>query len=212
MWVKTNVYKGNILGVEFSIIGTAVLLMFILDPFGNVPILLAILKNVDKSKKKYIILRESIFGLILLLVFFFFGDTFLNIFHLETPSVTIAGAIIFFVIALKMIFPGEKGNTSLFGLDDPFIVPIAIPLIAGPSALATILVMSRSYSEYFWELFTSLILAWTFSTLILYTSPFLYKVLKEKGLSALEKLMGMLLLMLSVQMFIDGIREVVKNF
>lgn len=194
------------MGVEFSIIGTAVLLMFILDPFGNVPLLLAILKGVDEKRKKVIIIRESIFGLAILLLFFFFGDSFLNIFHLETASVTIAGGIIFFVIALKMIFPGEKGNVSLFGVEDPFVVPIAIPLIAGPSALATIMIMTKSYSEHFWALFASVILAWTMSTLILYMSPVLYKILKEKGLSALEKLMGMLLLMLAVQMFVDGVR------
>jgi len=192
--------------MEFSIIGTAVLLMFILDPFGNVPLLLAILKGVDEKNKKYIILRESVFGLAILLVFFFFGENFLNIFHLETASVTIAGGVIFFVIALKMIFPGEKGNVSLFGVDDPFMVPIAIPLIAGPSALATIMIMTKSYSDHFWALFASVMLAWTMSTIILYMSPLLYKVLKEKGLSALEKLMGMLLLMLAVQMFVDGVR------
>ncbi|WP_024954582.1 MarC family protein [Sulfurospirillum arcachonense] len=191
---------------EFSIIGTAILFMFILDPFGNVPLLLAILKGVDKKRKKYIIMRESFFGLAILLLFFFFGETFLNIFHLETPSVTIAGGVIFFVIAMRMIFPGEKGNTALFGSEEPFMVPIAIPLIAGPSALATLMIMTRSYSSHFWALFVSVILAWAFSTFILYMSPFLYKVLKEKGLNALEKLMGMLLLMLSVQMFVDGIR------
>jgi multiple antibiotic resistance protein len=194
---------------EFSIIGTAVLLMFILDPFGNVPLLLAILKGVDEKKKKFIIIRESLFGLVILLTFFFFGEAFLNIFHLETAAVTIAGGVIFFVIALKMIFPGEKGNVALFGLEDPFIVPIAIPLIAGPSALATLLIMTKSYSENFWELFASLMLAWSFSTMVLYMSPVLYKILREKGLSALEKLMGMLLLMLSVQMFVDGIRALV---
>lgn len=194
------------MGTEFSILGTAVLLMFILDPFGNVPLLLAILKGVDAQKKKKIIIRESLFGLAILLLFFFFGTTILNIFHLETASVTIAGGIIFFVIALKMIFPGEKGNVSLFGVEDPFIVPIAIPLIAGPSALATIMIMTRSYSTNFWELFLSVLLAWSLSTCILYLSPILYKILREKGLSALEKLMGMLLLMLAVQMFVDGIR------
>lgn len=194
------------MGTEFSILGTAVLLMFILDPFGNVPLLLAILKGVDAQKKKKIIIRESLFGLVILLLFFFFGTTILNIFHLETASVTIAGGIIFFVIALKMIFPGEKGNVSLFGVEDPFIVPIAIPLIAGPSALATIMIMTRSYSTNFWELFLSVLLAWSLSTCILYLSPILYKILREKGLSALEKLMGMLLLMLAVQMFVDGIR------
>jgi multiple antibiotic resistance protein len=194
------------MGVEFSIIGTAILLMFILDPFGNVPLLLSILKGVDEKRKKIIIIRESVFGLAILLFFFFFGDSFLSIFHLETASVTIAGGIIFFVIALKMIFPGEKGNVSLFGVEDPFVVPIAIPLIAGPSALATIMIMTKSYGEHFWALFASVLLAWTMSTFILYMSPFLYKILKEKGLSALEKLMGMLLLMLAVQMFVDGVR------
>lgn len=195
------------MGIEFSIIGTAILLMFILDPFGNVPLLLAILKGVDEKRKKVIIIRESIFGLAILLLFFFFGENFLDIFHLETASVTIAGGVIFFVIALKMIFPGEKGNVSLFGVEDPFMVPIAIPLIAGPSALATIMIMTKSYSEHFWALFASVLLAWTMSTFILYMSPFLYKILKEKGLSALEKLMGMLLLMLAVQMFVDGVRD-----
>lgn len=197
------------MGAEFSIIGTAVLLMFILDPFGNVPLLLSILKGTDEKRKKIIIIRESVFGLGILLLFFFFGEAFLNIFHLETASVTIAGGVIFFVIALKMIFPGEKGNVSLFGVNDPFVVPIAIPLIAGPSALATIMIMTKSYSEHFWALFVSVMLAWACSTFILYMSPFLYKVLREKGLSALEKLMGMLLLMLAVQMFVDGIRALV---
>ena len=196
---------------EFSILSTAILLMFILDPFGNVPMLLAILKDVDEKRKKIIIIRESLFGLVILLMFLFFGESFLNIFHLETAAVTIAGGVIFFIIALKMIFPGEKGNASLFGRDDPFIVPIAIPMIAGPSALATLLIMTKSHADDFGALFLSLMIAWSVSFIVLYSSPLLYKALKSKGLSALEKLMGMLLLMLSVQMFIDGIRELIST-
>ena len=194
---------------NFSILSSAILYMFILDPFGNVPLVLSILKNVDERRKKIIIIRESLFGLFILLFFFFFGKSFLNIFHLETVAVTIAGGVIFFVIALKMVFPGNGGNTALFGADEePFMVPIAIPMIAGPSALATLLLMTKAYSaDVHWELFASILLAWFFSSCILYLSPVLYKVLKHKGLNALEKLMGMLLLMMSVQMFIDGIRE-----
>jgi len=195
------------MNTEFSIISTAILLMFILDPFGNVPMILAILKNIDEKKKKMIIIRESFFGLAILLVFFFFGESFLNIFHLQTAAITISGAIIFFIIALKMIFPGEKGNATLFGNESPFVVPIAIPMIAGSAALATLLVMTKTYSEHFGSLFVSLILAWFISSLILYLSPILYKILGDKGLSALEKLMGMLLLMLSVQMLIDGLKS-----
>ena len=103
---------------NFSILSTAILFMFILDPFGNVPLVLSILKNVDEKRKKIIIIRETLFGLAILLFFFFFGKSFLNIFHLETVAVTIAGGVIFFVIALKMIFPGSGGNTSLFGADE----------------------------------------------------------------------------------------------
>ncbi|MBL0687711.1 MAG: NAAT family transporter [Sulfurospirillum sp.] len=198
------------MGTEFSIIGTAVLLMFILDPFGNMPLLLSILKEFDEKRKKIIIIRESIFGLAILLLFFFFGEAFLSIFNLETASVTIAGGVILFIIALKMIFPGEKGNVALFGANEPFVVPIAIPLIVGPSALATIMVMTKSYSDHYWALFLAVLLAWASSTLILYMSPFLYKVLREKGLSALEKLMGMLLLMLAVQMFVNGIKDLIN--
>jgi multiple antibiotic resistance protein len=185
--------------------------MFVLDPFGNVPMVLAILKDVDAKRKKEIIIRESLFGLGILLVFLFFGESFLSIFHLETAAVTIAGGVIFFVIALKMIFPGEKGNIALFGVGDPFIVPIAIPMIAGPSALATLMIMTKSYSHSFWSLFAALMLAWFAASVVLYLSPLLYKLLREKGLSALEKLMGMLLLMLSVQMFVNGIRELILN-
>ncbi len=194
---------------NFSILSSAILFMFILDPFGNVPLVLSILKNVDEKRKKIIIIRESLFGLGILLFFFFFGKSFLNIFHLETVAVTIAGGVIFFVIALKMIFPGSGGNKAMFGAsEEPFMVPIAIPMIAGPSALATLLLMTKAYSpNLHWELFASIILAWFFSSLILYLSPILYKILKDKGLNALEKLMGMLLLMMSVQMFIDGIRS-----
>ncbi len=197
---------------NFSIVSSAILFMFVLDPFGNVPLVLSILKNVDEKRKKMIIIRETLFGLVILLFFFFFGKSFLNIFHLETEAVTIAGGVIFFVIALRMIFPGSGGNTALFGAEEePFVVPIAIPMIAGPSALATLLLMTKAYSaDLYWELFASVILAWFISSCILYLSPILYKILKQKGLNALERLMGMLLLMMAVQMFIDGIRELFK--
>ncbi|MDX1808611.1 MAG: MarC family protein [Sulfurospirillaceae bacterium] len=194
---------------NFSILSTAILFMFILDPFGNVPLVLSILNHVDEKRKKIIIIRESFFGLGILLFFFFFGKSFLNIFHLETAAVTIAGGVIFFVVALKMIFPGSGGSKTMFGEnEEPFVVPIAIPMIAGPSALATLLLMTKAYTpKLHWELFASIILAWFFSSLILYLSPILYRVLRDKGLNALEKLMGMLLLMMSVQMFIDGLRS-----
>ncbi len=198
---------------ELSIISTAIVLMFVIDPFGAVPVILSILKDVDIKRRRRIIIREMIFGLGILMLFLFGGELFLNIFHLETEAVRIAGAVIFFVIGIKMIFPGEEGSSGLYGASkEPFMVPIAMPLIAGPSTLATLLVLGKSNTASMPSLFASLLLAWFVSAVIMYLSPFLYTLLREKGLSALERLMGMLLLMMSVQMFIDGIRGLIRTF
>lgn len=198
----------------FPIFSTAVLIFFILDPFGNVPLILSILKNVDKKKHSKIIIRESLIGLLILVVFLFFGEQFLSLFHLETGSITIAGGIIFFLISLKMIFPDPSG-ADMFATkkdDDPLVVPIAVPMIAGPAALATLLVLAKTNAQHSGSLFVSLLLAWGLSAVVLLCSPKLYKVLKVKGLTALERLMGMLLLILSVQMLVDGIRSLLPTF
>jgi len=198
----------------FSILSTAILIFFILDPFGNVPLLLSILKNVDKAKHTKIIVREMVIGLVILVVFLFFGEEFLSLFHLETQAITIAGGIIFFVISLKMIFPDPSG-ADLFSTkkgDEPLVVPIAVPMIAGPAALATLLVLAKTNAQYTGELFISLIIAWVLTSIVLLFSPNLYKLLKTKGLTALERLMGMLLLIMAVQMFIDGIRSLLPTF
>ena len=198
---------------SFSIISTMLLLLFVLDPFGNIPLLLSILKNATPKQRYKIIIRESIIGLMILMVFFFFGEKFLNIFHLQTESITIAGGIIFFIISLKMIFPNAHGD-SIFATkeEDPLVVPIAMPLIAGPGALATLLVLVQTNQEHLPSLFVSLFLAWIISGAILLFSPLFYKVLKNKGLTALERLMGMLLLIMAVQMFIDGIKGLVNTY
>jgi multiple antibiotic resistance protein len=194
---------------ETSWIQITILLIFVLDPFGNVPVVLSVLKSIPKVRQRRIIAREMLIGLGILSLFLFFGESFLKLFHLETDAVRIAGGVIFFVIAIKMIFPGDKGSASLYGSEgEPFIVPIAMPLIAGPSALATLLVLSNSHSDKMVLLSASLLTAWFISSSILLMAPFLFEILKSKGLMALERLMGMLLLMLAVQMFIDGVRNI----
>jgi multiple antibiotic resistance protein len=192
--------------VTVSIISTAVLLLFVLDPFGNVPVLLSVLKDVPESRVRRVIAREMWYGLLILLGFLFLGGHFLKLFHLQTESVTIAGGVIFFIIGIKLIFQTETGSNIYGSTGEPFMVPIAIPMIAGPSALATLLVLSQSSDASVLEILASLLLAWVVSSVILMSSPMLYRLLKAKGLEALERLMGMLLLIMSVQMFVDGIR------
>jgi multiple antibiotic resistance protein len=193
--------------MDFSILSTALLLFFILDPLGNIPLVLTLLKDMDKSRRQRIVIRECLIGLVILVLFLFGGETFLNVFHLETEAVRIAGGLIFLLIGLKMVFP--SADAPLFPADqEPMIVPIALPMIAGPSALATLLVLSHNNPDHQYGLLAALLLAWGVSFLILLSAPLLYRVLRKKGLIALERLMGMLLLILSVQMFIDGIRGV----
>ena len=197
-----------------DIISTAILLLFILDPFGNVPLLLSILKSVDDSKKMPIIIRELLIGLVILIVFLFFGEKILDIFGLEQQAITIAGGIIFFIISLKMIFPDPngKGIFTTNSEDDLLIVPIAMPMISGPGAIATVILLAKSHPNHISSVLLSILLAWAATSIILILAPQLSKILKAKGLTAMERLMGMLLLMMSVEMFIKGVRELVPTF
>lgn len=197
---------------QVTIISSALLLLFVLDPFGNVPILLSVLKDVEKAKHLRIIVRELLIGLFILLCFLFFGQSFLDLFHLQTESVTIAGGVILFVIGIRLIFPDSEGKSLYGGDGEPFIVPIAMPLVAGPSALATLLVMTQTTGLNRMELGVSLLIAWLATFLIMLTAPLMYKVLRVKGLQALERLMGMLLLIMAVQMFINGISSLIRQF
>ncbi len=195
---------------QFSILSTALVLLFVLDPFGNVAILLSLLEGVDNKRRYQIIIREVLVGLFILLVFLFFGDEFLDIFHFKTGSVTIAGGVIFLIIGIRMIFPDpSKANVFSDG-SEPFIVPIALPMIAGPAALATLILLSHNNPTNTIQLLCALLIAWLVSTIIFLASPMLYRILRKKGLKALERLMGMLLLIMSIQMITDGIIDVFK--
>lgn len=195
-----------------SILSLALVLLFVIDPFGNVPIILSVLKEVPKERKRKIIIRELLIGLAILFIFLFFGQNFLEIFRLQTEAVTIAGGIILFVIGIKLIFPPPRGQSIYGGDGEPFVVPIAMPMIAGPSALATLMVMAQTSQLSLGMISISVFSAWLVTTLILLSAPWLLKILKDKGLQALERLMGMLLLIMAVQMFINGVMSLVQDF
>lgn len=194
-----------------SIISMALVLLFVIDPFGNVPIILSVLKEVPKERKHKIIFREMLIGLVILLIFLFFGQQFLDLFGLQTEAVTIAGGVILFVIGIKLVFPPPKGQSIYGGEGEPFVVPIAMPMLAGPSALATLMVMAQTSPLPVSMISISVLAAWFISTVVLLTAPFLLKILKDKGLQALERLMGMLLLIMAVQMFINGLFSLLKQ-
>jgi len=194
-----------------TIYSAAVLLFLVMDPLGNIPVFLSVLKDVEHRRRKWIILRESFIALIVLAIFLFFGHNILTVLQISEPSLSIAGGVILFIIALKMIFPQPEGIFGTTVDREPLIVPLAIPLIAGPSTLATVLLLSTKDIAHMLEWFIALICAWFVSTLILFSSGILRRVLRRRGLAAIERLMGMILTTVSVQMLLTGIEEFITR-
>ncbi|MCP5509092.1 MAG: NAAT family transporter [Chlamydiales bacterium] len=175
----------------------------LMDPLGNVPIFIALLKDVSIKRQKIIILRELIIALVIIIAFVFFGEGLLNLLHVSPMTIQIAGGLILFIIALKMIFPPPKQEFTLKKNEEPFLVPMAIPLVAGPSVLAAVMIYSRQL-EGVSLLIGSLVIAWVVSAIILLSATQLKKVLGSKGISACERLMGLILILIAVEMFLDG--------
>ncbi|ROQ24281.1 YhgN family NAAT transporter [Gallaecimonas pentaromativorans] len=189
----------------------AVTLFLIMDPLGNMPVFISILKHLPPKRRRIILIRELCLALIIMLVFLFGGDTVLHFMGLKQESVSIAGGIILFLIAIKMIFPSPGGLTGLAVGEEPFLVPMAIPLMAGPSILASLILMSNQVPNQLGLLTLALVGAWAVNAAILLCSEVLMKVLGERGLTAMERLMGMILVMISVQMLLDGIAHYLDN-
>ncbi len=190
---------------------TALLLFLVMDPVGNIPPFLTVLKNVDPARQKKIIVRELTIALIVLVVFLFFGPFILKLLQIKGPALSIAGGIILFMIAIKMVFPVAEGPHTLKEGEEPFIVPLAIPLIAGPSAIAMVLLLMTREPEKWLEWLLALVFAWIVSGAILLASNKLSGLLGQKGLTAMERLMGMILTTVAVQMFITGLQQFLAN-
>ena len=187
-----------------SIWSAAVLLFFLMDPIGNVPVILSVMKGIDPKRQRVIIVRELFMALGILLVFLFAGKPLLNFLHLQQEAVTISGGIILLIIGLRMIFPKPEGVMGVQPGGEPFLVPIAIPLIAGPSILAMLILMTQSNPGKMTNWLLALVVAWFASAVVIMFAPVLLRLLKERGLIALERLMGMILVMIAVQMLING--------
>ena len=190
-----------------TIFSAALLLFLVMDPFGNLPLFSSALKMVEKSRHTRIIIRELIIALLVLISFLFFGQHLLSALNISEPALTTAGGMVLFIIALRMIFPAQKNLTAEEVTGEPFIVPLAIPYVAGPSAMASVLlIMSREPGR--WpEWLAALLIAWIASGLIISMSGLMARILKERGLIAIERLSGMLLVAISIQMVLSGIAE-----
>jgi multiple antibiotic resistance protein len=188
-----------------NVVSIALTFLLVMDPLGNIPNFMAALKNVEEVRRPRIILRECLFALGILLAVFIGGRGFMEIFHLTTEALKISGGIMLFLIALRMIFPPEGPERADRHEEEPFIVPLATPMIAGPSLIATIMILSGNPKVDRLDVLKAIVISWLVSTLILLSAPFFSRILRRRGLMAVERLMGMLLIVVSVQMFMDGL-------
>jgi MarC family membrane protein len=189
-----------------TLASAAVLLFLVMDPLGNILLFVAALQGVAPERRVRVVVHELVIAYLILVAFLFVGQPLLGLLQITGPALTIAGALVLFLIALRMVFPTAERNLSENVGGEPFIVPLAIPYVAGPSAMATVLLLvSREPSR--WPAWLgALTVAWIVSAVILMLGGRLSRLLGQKGLVALERLMGLVLVAVAVQMFLDGLR------
>jgi len=190
-----------------SAFSAAALLFIVIDPLGNIPMFTCLLNAVDHRQHRRIIIRELLIALAILVMFLFAGRHILSFLEVSQPSLGIAGGIILFMIAIKMVFSGSDKIFENMANDGPFIVPLAVPLIAGPSAIATVILLMAKEPSRWPEWLFALFCAWLGSGILLIFSGRLSVLLGNRVLKAIERLMGMILTAVAVEMFVSGIRD-----
>ena len=188
----------------------AILLFFVMDPIGNIPLFLAALRPVDPDRRPRVVIRELLIAYGILVAFLCAGRPLLGVLAISEPALTMAGGIVLFLIALRMVFPATHGGLGEAVEGEPFVVPLAVPYIAGPSALATVLLMNSRDPGRLTEWLAAVSLAWAASAAILLLGARLSRFLGPKGIVAIERLMGMVLVASAVQMFLDGAVKAVR--
>ena len=192
---------------QMTTLSAGIMLFLIMDPLGNIPLFLSLLKDVPPKRRRRVMVRELLIALGVLLGFLIGGQHLLSLLQLKPDSISIAGGIVLFLIGIRMVFPPADGG-GIFGKSaggEPFIVPMAIPGVAGPSAMAALLLLTNTQPGRTAEWAVALIGAWLATALILLFSTYLFRWLGESVLTALERVMGMLLIAMSVQMFLGGV-------
>jgi MarC family membrane protein len=188
-------------------IESTLLLFMVIDPFGNLPFVLAVLEGSEKSRYFKIILRETLLALLVLVAFALAGDAMLGYLSIERASLVVAGGVILFLISLKMIFQSAKEVFAGDYSQDSFLFPIAVPCLAGPSAITTVMILRSQQQTSLVELLMALLLVLVAAFVIFLLGRPLSGWLGERGIRAVEKLMGLLLNLVSVNMMLVGVRE-----
>lgn len=191
--------------MDYTFASATVLLLLITDPFGNIPVFANALKHVPPERRAWVILRENLIAFALLLSFMFVGEGFLRLMGLRDTSLQMAGGVVLFLIALRMIFPPPAGQDVEFQ-GEPLIVPLAIPAIAGPSALATVILLVSRAPERRLEWIGALALTITVGALVLLLAERIQRLLGQRFVMAMERLMGLILVAVAVEMMVRAVK------
>ncbi|HEX5372250.1 MAG TPA: MarC family protein [Aquabacterium sp.] len=189
-----------------------ILLLLVLDPFGTLPVFMSVMRSVAPERRAWVALRESLVAFGVLLAFMFGGDVFLRATHLSERSLEVAGGVILLLVAIKVIFSSgqrlfDSDASSTAPRREPLIFPIAIPLLAGPSAMATVLLLASRQPEQMWSWVMALSAAMAVCAVVLLLSERLYRWLGDSVVNALEKLMGLVLTAIAVEMILAGLKR-----
>jgi len=186
-------------------------IFIVLNAFGNIPLFLSLLKGIPKKRQKQIVIRELLIALFIIVLFNYIGVWLLKFLNVTQEIVQIAGGVVLFLLSLKMLFPSEKKEIEkeLKKITEPFIVPLAIPLIAGPAVLAAVMVYSPQIPNVI--MIGAIFIAWLTTLIILVLSAHLSDVVGERGLMALERLMGFIMVLIAIQMFLSGFKTFMKT-
>jgi multiple antibiotic resistance protein len=189
-----------------DLLSAIILLIIVTDPLGNLPMVMACLEGTRRPL--FFVSREVFLAFLILVFFLFIGPVFLRVLGLTEEALRLAGGIILFLIAIKMIFPADTSWMGVHKGEEPILFPLAVPLVAGPSAVATVTLFSAQYPDRMGNWFIAIVVAMLVSLLVFLFAPVLHRFMGHRGLAATERLMGMLLTVIAVQMLITAVREI----
>jgi MarC family membrane protein len=197
--------------MEISFGSAVVILVLVLDPIGNIPIFVSLLRRVDSARRARVVLRECAIAFAVLLAFVFVGEAVLRLFNLSGTSLTIAGGVILFLIALRMIFRSGAGVFENLPEGEPFIVPLAIPSIAGPAAIATVVLLSSAAPQRWPEWCAAITIAIAATLTVLAFAERVARAVGERALGAFERLFGLFLTAIAIELLLRGIEAFARQ-
>jgi len=196
--------------MHYTFLSATILLVLITDPIGNIPIFANALQHVAPERRPRVILREILIAFALLLTFMFIGESFLRVMNLSELSLQIGGGVILFLIALRMVFPPPPGAVEE-QVAEPLIVPLAVPAVAGPSALATVLLLVSQQPEQRMEWIGALCVTMAVCAIVLVSAEWIQRIIGTRLVVAVERLMGLVLVSVSIEMMLRGFKTLVQQ-